>query len=87
MAYDFVGGPRVFHAPYDAIGYIGVAFAIAGVAVLIFKAPFPWFIRWPLAFTYFLVYQYAVIARPYTLLPLYASWLRSSLRTLTGQYA
>ena len=77
---------RVFHAPYDAISYIGVAFAIAGVAVLIFKAPFPWFIRWPLAFTYFLIYQYAVIARPYTLLPLYASWLRSSSRTFTGQY-
>ena len=61
---------RVFHAPYSAIGYIGLAFAIAGVAVLIFKAPFPRIVRWPLAFTYFLVYQYAVIARPYNLLPL-----------------
>ncbi|HEY4959213.1 MAG TPA: hypothetical protein VII29_00020 [Terriglobales bacterium] len=61
---------HVFHAPYAALGYIGVAFAIAGVAVLVLKAPFPWFIRWPLAFTYVLVYQYAVIARPYTILPL-----------------
>lgn len=60
----------VFHAPYAALGYIGLAFATAGVAVLIFKAPFPWFVRWPLAFTYVLLYQYAVIARPYTLLPL-----------------
>ncbi len=59
-----------FHAPYGALGYIGVAFAIAGVAVLVFKAPFPWYVRWPLAFTYVMVYQYAVIARPYTLLPL-----------------
>ncbi len=59
-----------FHAPYAALGYIGVAFAIAGAAVLIFKAPFPWYVRWPLAFTYVMVYQYAVIARPYTLLPL-----------------
>src|SRR5580704_3288209 len=61
---------RAFHAPYGAISYIGVAFAIAGAALLIFKAPFPWYVRWPLAFTYCLVYQYAVIARPYTLLPL-----------------
>lgn len=61
---------RVFHARYDSIGYIGVTFAIAGVALLIFKSPFPWYIRWPLAFTYVMVYQYAVIARPYTLLPL-----------------
>jgi hypothetical protein len=49
-----------------------MAGAIAGVAVLIFTAPFPRYIRWPLAFTYFMVYQYAVIARPYTLLPLLA---------------
>jgi hypothetical protein len=58
---------HVFHAKYDAIGYIGAAGALAGVALLIFAAPFPRYIRWPLAFTYFMVYQYAVIARPYTL--------------------
>ena len=63
---------HVFHAKYDAIGYIGAAGALAGVALLIFAAPFPRYIRWPLAFTYFMVYQYAVIARPYTLLPLLA---------------
>ena len=61
---------HVFHARYGALGYIGAAGAIAGTALLIFKAPFPRYIRWPLAFTYVMVYQYAVIARPYTLLPL-----------------
>jgi hypothetical protein len=61
---------HIFHAQYDAIGYIGAAFAIGGVALLVFKSPFPYYIRWPLAFTYFLLYQYAVIARTYTLLPL-----------------
>lgn len=63
---------HLFHAKYDALGLIGVAGATAGVALLIFKAPFPRYIRWPLAFTYFMVYQYAVIARPYTLMPLLA---------------
>ena len=63
---------HVFHAGYGAIGYIGAAFAIAGAAVLLFCAPFPPYIRWPLVFTYVMVYQYAVIARPYTLLPLLA---------------
>jgi hypothetical protein len=63
---------HVFHAKYDSISYIGWAFATAGVALLVFKAPFPRYIRWPLAFTYFMVYQYAVIARPYTMLPLLA---------------
>src|ERR1022692_3328423 len=63
---------HVFHARYGALGYIGAVGALAGVVLLIFKAPFPRYIRWPLAFTYFMVYQYAVIARPYTLLPLLA---------------
>ena len=61
-----------FHLPYATLGYIGVVFAIAGVAVLVYKAPFPWYIRWPLAFTYVMVYQYAVIARPYTLLAFFS---------------
>ena len=63
---------HLFHAKYGALGYIGMAGATAGAALLIFKAPFPRIIRWPLAFTYFMVYQYAVISRPYTLLPLFA---------------
>jgi hypothetical protein len=63
---------HVFHAKYDALGYIGATFAIAGAAVLVFWAPFPRIVRWPLAFTYVMIYQYAVIARPYTLLPLLA---------------
>jgi hypothetical protein len=63
---------HVFGLGYGALGYIGAAFAIAGAAVLIFFAPFPRYIRWPLAFTYVMVYQYAVIARPYALYPLLA---------------
>jgi hypothetical protein len=63
---------HIFHAGYGAIGYIGLTFAIAGTAVLLFFAPFPRIVRWPLAFGYVMLYQYAVIARPYTLLPLFA---------------
>jgi hypothetical protein len=59
-----------FHASYNAIGYIGLAFAVAGAGVLVFYAPFPRIVKWPLLFTYVMVYQYAVIARSYTLLPL-----------------
>ena len=63
---------HVFHAPYSSISIIGAVCATAGVALMLFKAPFPRPLRWMLAFTYFMVYQYAVIARPYTLLPLLA---------------
>lgn len=63
---------RVFHAPYSSISYIGMAFATVAVALVLFKAPFPRPLRWLLVFSYVLVYQYAVIARPYTLVPLLA---------------
>jgi hypothetical protein len=63
---------RVFHVGYGVIGPIGAACGLAGIALLILKAPFPRYIRWPLAFTYFLIYQYAVIARQYTLWPVLA---------------
>ena len=71
---------HVFHAGYGALGYIAAACAVAGSAVLLFLAPFPRHIRWPLAFTYVIVYQYAVIARPYTLLPLLAFLAAYSFR-------
>lgn len=63
---------HIFHRRYDAIGYIGALFAIAGTALLLFKAPFPRIVRWPMAFGYIFLYQYAVIARPYTMLALLA---------------
>lgn len=62
---------HIFHAPYATLGPLGLVFATAGVAFLIFFVPFPRPLRWLLAFSYFMVYQYAVIARPYTLLPLF----------------
>jgi len=61
---------HTFHLPYQAIGWIGASFAITGTAVLLLLAPFPRPVRYLMAFSYNLIYQYAVIARPYVLLPL-----------------
>jgi hypothetical protein len=60
------------HLPYACFGYFGATFAIAGLAVLIFLAPFPPPLRYLIAGSFFFVYQYAVIARSYVLLPLLA---------------
>ena len=81
MAHHSVGGAALVFSPVRTLWVHRRAFAIAGVAVLVFKAPFPWYVRWPLAFTYVMVYQYAVIARPYTLLPLLCFRVALSLRT------
>ena len=52
---------------YPLIGMICTA--VSGF-LIIFKAPFPRWIRFTLPFTYFLFYQYGVIVRPYSIMVL-----------------
>jgi len=61
---------RIFHAPYAYFVFIGAICAIAGLAVLVFLAPFPRILRYEIAASFFFVYQYAVVARPYVIMPL-----------------
>jgi hypothetical protein len=63
---------KVFHVPYSGLGAIGAVCAAGGAALVLLRAPFPRPLRWLLLFSYYMVYQYAVIARPYVLLPLLA---------------
>ena len=57
------------HLPYEAIGYLSGAIAVVGMGILLAKSPFPKPLAALLPFTFFLCYQYAVIARSYVLLP------------------
>jgi len=54
--------------PYAAYGFVSAALGLAAVYLLLRYAPFPLFIRVLLPFTYYLCYQYAVIARSYALI-------------------
>jgi hypothetical protein len=56
------------------IGYSGMHWfsgmlALAGTSVLVLRAPFPRYLKLSLPFTYFLLFQYAVVARNYVLVP------------------
>lgn len=62
---------HVFHAPYSAMNYIGAVLAAAGAGALIFCAPFPRPVRYLMSSSYYVAYQYAVIARPYVMLLLF----------------
>jgi len=73
---------HIFHAPYAAIGYIGLVCATAGVAVLLFLTPFPRGIKWLMAFSFFFLYQYAVIARSYVLFACFALLIARQFRNL-----
>ena len=55
---------------YSGLHWIVGIFAFASMAVLTAAAPFPLLMRLPLPFTYFFVFQYAVVARSYVLFPL-----------------
>jgi hypothetical protein len=66
--------PAKAGAPYLALNMIGAAAATAGVFVLLRFSPFPLVLKMLLPFSYYLFYQYAVVARSYTLL---AVWLFS----------
>ena len=72
------------HVSYTGLHWICGAIAVAATALLLFKSPFPIYLKLTLPFTVFLVYQYAVVARNYVLAPilLYAIalfWKRSPL--------
>ncbi|HLG97262.1 MAG TPA: hypothetical protein VKX49_13205 [Bryobacteraceae bacterium] len=54
--------------PYSAYNFVSAAFALGGVWMLVRYAPLPPAIRFVLPFTYYLFYQYAVVARSYALL-------------------
>ena len=55
---------------YTGMHWICGAIAVVAAGLLVFISPFPRYLKLTLPFTFFLVYQYAVIARGYLLVPL-----------------
>lgn len=58
------------HIGYAGLHWICGAIATAAVCLLIFRSPFPRYLKLSLPFTYFLFFQYAIVARNYVLVPL-----------------
>jgi hypothetical protein len=73
----YEGSPGAWHlvlwaaerlgTPYDALWLISGAFACAGAWIVLYKSPFPFWLRLGVIFSYFWCYQYAVVARSYAL--------------------
>ncbi len=73
------------HVTYTGLHWICGAIAAASTGLLLFKSPFPRWLKLPLPFTCFLLFQYAVVARSYVLVPplmflAAAMWKKSPLR-------
>lgn len=58
------------HVSYAGMRWSSGAIALAGVAILLLWSPFPRWLKLLLPFTFYLVFQYAVIARSYVLAPI-----------------
>ena len=56
--------------PYRTISVISAIIAISGVCILLYRSSFPKIVRLLLPFSYFVFYQYGVIARSYILVPI-----------------
>jgi hypothetical protein len=58
------------HIGYAGMRYFAAAIGFAGVTILVTTSPFPRFIKLLLPFTFYLAFQYAVVARSYVWVPL-----------------
>jgi len=58
------------HVSYAGMHWICGAIAVVSTSILVLNAPFPRYLKLSLPFTFFLLYQYAVVARSYVLVPL-----------------
>ena len=58
------------HVTYSNIHWVCGAIGLVAVSILVLKSPFPRYLKLTLPFTYFLLFQYAVVARNYVLAPL-----------------
>ena len=68
------------HGTYAAMHWMAAAIGLLGVVVLLRWSPFPMAMRVLLPFTFFLQYQYAVVARSYVLFPVLAFGLCAVMR-------
>jgi hypothetical protein len=90
----YEGSPALWHGllwllshagmPFSWLWAVSAAFACAGAWVILTRAPFPFWLRVAMIFSYFVAYQYAVVARSYALdlllVPLLAATFAGRLR-------
>jgi hypothetical protein len=73
------------HVSYAGLHWICGAIAASAMGLLLFKSPFPRYLKLSLPFTYFLFFQYAIVARNYVLAPFLlflaaVAWKKSPIR-------
>lgn len=62
--------PAKLHMPYIFLNITSAIIASISIFIFLKYSPFPWYIKVLLPFSYYFLYQYAVVARSYTIYPL-----------------
>jgi hypothetical protein len=85
MRLHYEGSPGLWHLllwclirlglPYQALWTVSGSLAVIGAAILLWRAPFPAWLRLGVIFSYFFAFQYAVVARGYALDLVLLPWL------------
>jgi hypothetical protein len=75
----YEGSPGLWHVllwclartglPFQSMQWLAAASASAGALLLLLRTPLPWPVRLLAPFSFFLLFQYAAVARSYALLP------------------
>lgn len=68
--YLLLWAPIHLHLPYAFFNWISASIALAGIYVFLRLSPFPLYLRALIPFSFFLAYEYAVVARSYVLFPI-----------------
>ena len=61
--------------PYSCFFLVAWVFSVAGVGLFLWKSPFPKWLKALIPFTYFIFFQYTIVARQYCLALLFLSWI------------
>src|SRR5919204_6968869 len=63
--------PAKLHFPYVTLNILSALFALAGSALFLRFAPFPWPVKLLYPFSFWAFYQYGVVARSYVMAPVF----------------
>jgi hypothetical protein len=61
--------PAKLHLPYQTLNVISASFGVLGTYLFLRHSPFPWYVKLLFPFSFYVFYQYAIVARSYSLLP------------------
>jgi len=73
--------PAKLDLPYFTLNLIAAAISALGVWVFLSRAPFPLFAKILFPFSYFVFYQYGVVARSYCLISVLLFWVAIQFKT------